>query len=202
MAYKNPTKLTSRRQGEIIGQVFRLISCYSDFFPSRSRVYLKDVAAANNNLYWLEQDKTGEVTAIAMVESKYQFQTNGITIQSVGHILSKINNQIHNILTHLTGDYKESNLAIFCRPSIAKALDIENNFGFFELNAVQLLQLWPDLAGVVTDYFNTEETLAAGLSRRGYNLYIKLTENSLAELSGQLDKLVGLMQLKIPKFKI
>ena len=184
MAYKNPFRLTTRRQGEIVGQIYKLIVCYSEFFIPRSRVYLKDVAKQENSIYWLENSKNAEVTAIALVEPKYKLNIDDIELITVGHTLSKVNNQMHNILDHLFSDYKEGNLLILSRELFAQAMQIESKYNFTALDAVQLQDLWPNLANCSTDYFNLSsgENLAQGMSRKGYKLYLRLSNSTSPQI--------------------
>lgn len=184
MAYKNPFRLTTRRQGEIVGQIYKLIVCYSEFFIPRSRVYLKDVAKQENTIYWLENAKNGEITAIALIEPKYKLTIDELELTTIGHTLSKVNNQMHNILDHLLSDYKDCNLILLSRELFAQAMQIESKYKFLSLDAVQLLDLWPNLANQPSDYFNltSGETIAQGMSRKGYKLYLRICEQYAVEI--------------------
>lgn len=176
MALKNIFKLTKRRQGELVGQIFKYISCFNEIYPPRSRVYLKDVAQLPDSVYWLENTKSGEVTSITLLEPKYKWTVSGIELQSMGHALSKIPSQIHNVLDHISGDYQGKNLIFFCRELLASAMQIEEKYGFVAFNSAELSELWSDLADIQTDYFNlaSGETLSSGCARKNYKIYIKI----------------------------
>jgi hypothetical protein len=184
MAYKNVFRLTSRRQGEIIGQIYKFICCYSDFFVSRTRVYIKEIAQNPDSIYWLENPKTGEVTSLALVEPKYNFEVDNIKFVTIGHTMSKMNNQMHNILDHLFGDYNDSNILIFSRTLLAAALDIRERYGFVEFEPEELENSWSNLANFQSDYFNVHsgDSIANGAVRKGYNLYLKITPKTLEYL--------------------
>lgn len=178
MAYKNPYRLSGRRQGEIIGQVYKLIVCHSDFFVPRNRVYLKDVAKVENSIYWLENPKTSEITALTLVEPKYQMDLNDVKLVVIGHTLSKIRNQMHNILDHLFSDYLDQSMVFFLRESFGVALMLEQKYSFVRINSEELNHLWPEMALTETDYFNlpSGEYISQGLARKQYYVYLRLTE--------------------------
>lgn len=181
MAYKNIFRLTIRRQGEIIGQIYRLISCYSDFFVSRTRVYIKDVAKSEDTFYWLENSKTSEVTSFAFVDPNYTINDYGIKIYNLGHTITKLNNQMMNIIDHLLGDYKDCNIIFYSRPLFAQALLLEENYSFVGFTIDEFLKYCPEIANKSTDYFNvtTGETVLQGLIRKTYNIYLKVTDLDL-----------------------
>jgi hypothetical protein len=193
MAYKNPFRLTIRRQGEIVGQIYKFICCYSDFFVPRTRVYLKEVSKVEDTMYWLENAKTNEVTAIALVEPKYKINIDGIEIITVGHTLSKINNQMPNILDHLLGDYQDKSIMILSRSLFAGAMQLEEKYGFVSYSPDLINIKWPDLAGQVTDYFNlaSGETLFHGLNRKGYNVYLRLLPIDIQKLKKKNPELIS-----------
>jgi hypothetical protein len=178
MALKNIYRLTKRRQGELVGQIYKTICCYSDFFVARSRVYLKEVAQNPDSVYWLENTKTGDITSMALVEPKYRLQIDGLDIVTIGHTISKVANQIQNILDHIFGDYSESNIIILSRESFAKAMMLEEKHRFVSLDSEKLNQLWPNLAALHSDYFNISngEPLVNGLARKGYKMYLRIQE--------------------------
>jgi hypothetical protein len=198
MALKNVFRLTKRRQGELIGQIHKTICCYSDFYVTRARVYLKDVAKESDSVYWLENPKTGDITSLALVEPKYKFEVDNITLTTVGHTISKIQNQIQNILDHLFGDYAEANLLIYCRPLFAKAMQIEERYDFIAFTPDEIKELWPNLANMSTDYFNVTagETITSGTARKGYTIYLKLSEAAITTLTTSHPELITSLKSK------
>ena len=192
MAYKNPYRLSGRRQGEIIGQVYKLIVCHSDFFVPRNRVYLKDVAKVENTIYWLESPKTSEITALTLVEPKYALELNDIKLVVIGHTLSKVRNQMHNILDHLFSDYVDSNIAFFLRESFGVALMLEEKYNFVKINSDEINHLWPEVALVETDYFNlpSGERISQGMARKQHFIYLRLTELDKQKLINSHSSLV------------
>jgi hypothetical protein len=184
MAFKNIFKLSTRRQGELVGQIFKYIYLYNDFFVPRARVYLKELAQLPDTIYWLENPKTNEVSSIAIVDPKYHIELSGLKFITLGHTISKIPNQIHNILDHILGDYKESNIILLSRELFANAMQITENYGFTCLTPADIKKFWPEFANLDTDYFNltTKEEFLSGCIRKGYNIYIKIQEADLKTL--------------------
>jgi hypothetical protein len=181
MALKNIFKLTKRRQGELVGQIFKTIYCYTEFFVSRPRVYLKEVAQQLDTIYWLENLKTGEVTSMAILEPKYIFSISDITLHTFGHTISKVPNQIQNILDHILGDYDKTSLMFFSRSLFADAMQLQEKYNFLSFTPAQLQEIWPELSNQQTDYFNlsTGESINAGCTRKNYNIYLRLHDNDL-----------------------
>jgi hypothetical protein len=199
MALKNIFKLAKRRQGELVGQVFKFISCYNDFFPLRARTYLKELATHTDTIYWLENSKTNEVTTLSVVDPKYTLEVDGITLISLGHTISKIQNQIHNILDHILGDYKNSSIVSFVRPTFGLAMGLKARYGFTSFTPLEVSQFWPSVANKITDYFNlaSGETIISGCSRKGCDLYIKLTQADLDILTATLPDFAALYKIRL-----
>lgn len=191
MALKNISKLSKRRQGELIGQIYKYIYLYNDFFIPRTRVYLKEIAQLSDTIYWLEHPKTSEVTSLAIIDPKYNFSLEGLNWVVIGHTISKIPNQIHNILDHIMGDYSNSNIILLSRELFANAMQLNENYKFICMRPADLSEYWPALANMNTDYFNlvSGETMVSGCMRKGYNVYIRLNTNHTDELKISNSKL-------------
>jgi hypothetical protein len=177
MALKNIFRLSKRRQGELVGQIFKFIQLYTDFFVPRTRVYLKDVAQNNDAIYWLENTKTGEVSSVAIVDPKFNVELAGVNWVVISHAISKIPNQIHNIIEHILGDYTTANIIIMTRELFATAMQLEDNYHFKKFSIDEIAEIWPEFASKSTDYFNLlsgNETIQDGCKRKGYFIYLKL----------------------------
>jgi hypothetical protein len=198
MALKNISKLSKRRQGELVGQIFKYIYLYNDFFVPRARVYLKEIAQLPDTIYWLEHPKTAEVTSIAIIDPKYQFELNGLNWIVLGHTISKLPNQIHNILDHIMGDYIDSNMVLLSRELFANAMQIQEKYNFVCLAPSQLQEFWPEFANFETDYFNltSGETMISGCIRKGYNVYVKVNDAFLQTVKETQPKLYEFINLQ------
>jgi hypothetical protein len=181
MAYKNIYRLTARRQGEVVGQIFRLINCYSEFFVPRTRTQIKDIGREENTIYWLEHPKNNEVTAIAILDKTYKFEIFNLDFYVLGHTIAKLPNQMNNVIDHIMGDYLDQNLMIFSRELFADALGIQDRYNFICLNVLDLIKFAPSLAEFETDYFSsgTQEKVKDGMARKNYNLYLKCNDEGL-----------------------
>ncbi|MBC7406211.1 MAG: hypothetical protein H7230_01930 [Candidatus Parcubacteria bacterium] len=191
MALKNISKLSKRRQGELIGQIYKYIYLYNDFFIPRTRVYLKEIAQLSDTIYWLEHPKTSEVTSLAIIDPRYNFNLENLDWVVIGHTISKIPNQIHNILDHIMGDYSNSNIILLSRELFANAMQLNENYKFVCMRPADLIEHWPDLANMNTDYFNlvSGESMASGCSRKGYNVYVRVNDTHKAEIKVSNPKL-------------
>jgi hypothetical protein len=190
MAFKNPFKLSKRKQGELIGQVFKLISLHSDFFTTRTRISLKQIAVELDAIYWLENPKQ-DITSLTIVDPKYDQDLDGLKWKIISHTISKIPNQIHNILEHIMGDYNDSNLILLSRDLLGSAMQLESSYGFVGIKPDELEIVWPSFASSITDYFNlpTKETFLTGCKRKGYTIFVKLADSELGNLATQNPKL-------------
>lgn len=191
MALKNISKLSKRRQGELIGQIYKYIYLYNDFFIPRTRVYLKEIAQLSDTIYWLEHPKTAEVTSLAIIDPRYNFNLEGLDWVVIGHTISKIPNQIHNILDHIMGDYSNSNTILLSRELFANAMQLNENYKFVCMRPADLTEYWPALANMNTDYFNlvSGESMASGCSRKGYNVYVRVNDKHKGEIKNSNPKL-------------
>lgn len=191
MAFKSAKNMTLRNQGTLVGNIKNLISSRSEFFPVRPRKYLKEILQIDGSVYWLSQGK--EVTAIALVEPKYRLQLDGLSLVTVGHIIGKTGYHIDSVLTHVLGDNSEHVKIIFMKPNLARSLDLEYTYRFIGFSPLQLLTVWPALANLKTDYFNSTEILAQSLDLRKMNLYLRVETQMLTQVQRQLPLLVDFL---------
>jgi hypothetical protein len=174
MANKTFTKLTTRNQGNLVSQIHKMIKNYVDFFAIRERVYIKQLSKIDGSIYWLS-DQNNELIAMALLEPDHSFDLEGIEYKTLGHVIAKKMGIIDRIITHIWEDNKESNVIAFSRPSLSHALHTEDTT-LIEFNPMELLENWPEMAKKTTSYFNVRnESVYQALSRKGQNLYLKLS---------------------------
>jgi hypothetical protein len=178
MANKTFSKLTTRNQGNLVSQIHKLIKNYVDFFAIRERVYIKQLSKVDGSIYWLS-DQNNELIAMAMLEPDHEFELDGIKYKTLGHVIAKKIGIIDRIISHIWEDHKGSNVIAFSRPSLSHALHTEETtlIGF---NPLELMENWPEMAKKTTNYFNVRnETVFQALSRKGQNLYLKLSPENI-----------------------
>lgn len=198
MAYKNIYNLPVRRQGEVIGQVFRLITCYNEFFAPRPRVYIKELAKSPNSIYWLQNSKTEEVTTIAIIDKNYSFTSNDIKFHILGHTITKMANQMHNILEHLLGDHHKDNLIYFSKEIFGKAVGICENYGFIPFSVMELQEFFPNIATYSTSYFGIDagEKICTAMERKEYLAYVRLSVETLEHVEKNMETLFNFIKEK------
>ncbi len=196
MAFKSFSKLSSRNQSSLISQLYKLISYYGDIFSARERTYLKSLSQKDGAIYWLE-DEEKNLSAAAIVDPNYIFEVDGIKLNTLGHTVSKRPGQMDRILSHIFADFSEQSLIILTRPNIAGSIQYEA-LNLISFSPVDLISVWPELADQKTDYFNTtKETLAEGMGRKQYHLYLKLSSEDLNTLKNLNSKLVEFVSTNV-----
>jgi len=175
MAFKSFARLSPRNKGSIIGQIHKLIKYYGDFFCIRERPYLRDLSEKDGNIYWIAEG-ANSLIAIALVEPEYVFTIADVVLKSVGYLISKKPGYMDRLLQHIWSDLDNSSIILFSKPSLATHISL-NELNLTELNATELASFFPQFADYKTTYFNVHETLSEGLKRRGYNIYLRITED-------------------------
>jgi hypothetical protein len=174
MANKTFTKLTTRNQGNLVSQIHKMIKNYVDFFAIRERVYIKQISKIDGSIYWLS-DQNNELIAMAMLEPDHQFELDKFKFKTLGHVIAKKIGIIDRVISHIWEDHKDDNVIAFSRPSLSHALHTEEN-QLIDFNPLELLENWPEMARKTTSYFNVRnESIYQALSRKGQNLYLKLS---------------------------
>ena len=196
MAYKTFSRLSSRNQSNLITQLHKMISYYGEVFCSRERLYLKNLSKQENTIYWLE-DEQKKLIASVIVDLNYTFDVDGIKLIPISHTVSKRPGQMDRIINHICTDYTDQNLVVPTRSIIASSIQLDN-YGFFSMSPVEMVTFWPNLAQIKTDYFNTHnETLAAGLSRKNQNLYIRINQSTLENIKSSNPDLYSFINEKM-----
>jgi hypothetical protein len=174
MANKTFQKLTTRNQGNLVSQIHKMIKNYVDFFAIRERVYIKQLSKLDGSIYWLS-DQNNELIAMAMLEPDHQFELDNFQYKTLGHVIAKKIGIIDRVISHIWEDHKEDNVIAFSRPSLSHALHTDETI-LVDFNPLELLENWPEMAKKTTSYFNVRnESVYQALSRKGQNLYLKLS---------------------------
>jgi len=180
MALKSFARLSTRNRGSIVSQIHKLMKLYGDFFSIRERSYLRKLTEIDGAIYWIPEG-LNVLIALAMIEPDHTFQLHGHTLHSMGYLISKKPGFMNRILQHIISDYENMSLLLFSKPSLAARIPC-SDFGLVECTAEFLQEHCPELANHPTTYFNMSETLAEGLNRRGYSIYIKASAECMDSL--------------------
>jgi hypothetical protein len=191
MANNDFSKIQQRNHSLIVSQIAKQINYYGSVFCSRTRVYINKLSQSKNSIYWI--DNNLKLTALAIVDPNYKFSVNNVTLQTIGHIIATVPGQIDRVIKHIFEDYKEESFMLLCKPFVAESLKLYQDFNLLPILPSQLLQFWPDLANIKTDYFNVKnEVFYSGLERKNHNIYLKLTQKDkeiLKKNKVKIDKL-------------
>lgn len=203
MAYKNIHKLTARRQGEVIGQIFRLITCYNDFFVPRPRVYIKEISKENNSIYWLQNSKTDEVSAVAIMDTKHVLECINLKFYILGHTITKVGNQMNNIMDHILGDYQDSNIIYFSKAIFGEAIGAFEKYNFIPFDCQEIESNFPSLGQLTTEYFGigTGEKIIDAMKRKGYTAYIKFSEETYEKITSDYKEIFNYIVNKTQELK-
>lgn len=183
MAHKTFSKLTVRNQGNLVSQIHKLIKNYVDFFAIRERVYIKQLSKIDGSIYWLS-DQNNELIAMAMLEPDHEFELDGIKYKTLGHVIAKKTGIIDRVISHIWEDHKNYNVIAFSRPQLSHALHSEGE-SIIAFNPIELMEFWPEMAKKTTSYFNVRnESVYQALSRKGQNLYLKLSPDNVTLFKG------------------
>jgi hypothetical protein len=195
MANKTFSKLTTRNQGNLVSQIHKMIKNYVDFFAIRERVYIKQLSKKDGSIYWLS-DQNNELIAMAMLEPDHTFELDGIEYKTLGHVIAKKMGIIDRVISHIWEDHKENNVIAFSRPSLSHALHTEETI-LVDFNPLELLENWPEMAKKTTSYFNVRnESIYQALSRKGQNLYLKLSPAKELEFTERYPKTMEFINSK------
>lgn len=178
MALKNFGKLNTRRQGELIGELHRLICSYP-FFPVRSRASLREHLKNDDYVYWLEDRKSGSVQAMTLIDKP--FLVEGISFTNIGFMISKAPNLLNEVFNQAYSDHKDNSLIIITKDSIASSINLEEK-GFKVFAADLLMDKFPKLGKMETDYYGIKTTLSDGMNRKSDFCYIKAGDDVLSSL--------------------
>ncbi len=182
MANKTFQKLTTRNQGNLVSQIHKMIKNYVDFFAIRERVYIKQLSKLDGSIYWLS-DQNNELIAMAMLEPDHKFELDNFEYKTLGHVIAKKIGIIDRVISHIWEDHKGENVIAFSRPSLSHALHTEDT-QLVDFNPLELLENWPEMAKKTTSYFNVRnESVYQALSRKGQNLYLKLSPDNETEFA-------------------
>lgn len=178
MAYKSFNHLTIRNQGNIVTQIHKLIKSYVDFFVMRERVYIKNLAKIDGSIYWISVTNN-ELLAMALLEPEHNFELEGVSFKTLGHIIARKPGVIDRVIRHIWEDNKNDNIIAFSKPRLAHAI-LDSNEKIVEFNALDLATRWPSMGNRITSYFNirNEKTMQAML-RKDQHLYIKFTIDTI-----------------------
>lgn len=178
MANKNFSKLSSRNQSALVSQLHKLICYYSSIFCTRERVYIKNLAKTDGNVYWLEDDNKN-LMAVALLDPKYVFTALGIDFLTLGHTISNKSGQMERLLHHLFSDHDNRSLILLCKSFVAESLNFKE-YKLVQFNPVELETIFPELSEITTDYFNVKnERLNQGMARKEHLAYIKFSDEDL-----------------------
>ncbi|MEI6728527.1 MAG: hypothetical protein WCK98_02685 [bacterium] len=181
MAQKSFSKLSTRNQSTLVSQIYKLINYYSSVFPTRERIYIKKLSKDDGNIYWVE-DTEKELIATAIVDPNHSFNVAGVNLLTFGHTISKRLGQMERILNHIFTDYDDKSVALLAKPFVAQSIGF-SDFGLVEFKPHELTDLWPEFAGMKTDYFNVHgESLVSALGRKEHSLFVKLTPKDLEKV--------------------
>jgi hypothetical protein len=178
MALKNFGKLNTRRQGELVGELHRLICSYP-FFPVRSRVSLREHLKNGDYVYWLEDRKSGQVQAMTLIDKPFLIE--GLSFTNIGFMISKNPNQLNEVFNQAYTDHKDSSLIIITKEIIASSVGLEEK-GFKVFAADLLMDKLPKLGKMETDYYGIKSSLSDGMHRRNDFCYIKAGDDVLSGL--------------------
>lgn len=176
MANNDFSKIQQRNQSLLVSQIAKQVNYYGSVFCSRTRVYINKLSQKKNSIYWI--DTNLKLTALTIVDPNYDFEVNGINLKTISHIIATVPGQIDRVVKHILEDYKDQSLMLLCKPFIAESLKLYKDFNLIPILPSQLLQFWPELANIKTDYFNVKnEPFYSGLERKNQNVYLKLTQS-------------------------
>jgi len=182
MANADFSKLSTRARSALVTAIHNEITYYSNTFCIRPRAYINRLTKKNDNIYWLD-DESKNLAAFAILDSNHTYQVDGISLQTLGHTISKRQGYMQRILSHIFKAKKNQSIALLCKDFVARSLAVIGG-KTVEISPNDLSKIWPALAQTKTNYFNVEdEPLINGMIRKQHNLYLSLTEDDKQKLS-------------------
>ena len=181
MANSDFSKLSDRNQSKLVSDIYKEISSFTESFPLRKRVYIRDMSKMPNNIYWL-QDSSSKLAAFAFLDSNYIFKIGNIQLHTFSHTIAKKPGYMNRLLSHIFEERKEQDLILICKDFVYNTFNITNDI-FIPLNPDQLEERWSELATLKTDFFGANEDFLSGVKRKKQMVYLKLTSNTKKQLN-------------------